>query len=401
MSRYRRIEVRLWIDERFRELSPPQPSGQFLWLYLLSGPRTTTYPGLVVAREAVMADDLGWSIEGFREVFSELEDRGMVCADWRTGVVILPRGLQDSSGEPRSAAKPESPNVIRKWAKSWDDIPDSPLKDEYLRLLASFAEALGGHYRKAFLQAFSKAMGKASIKASIKATPQPPPNQDQEQDQEQNLFPEEEGARAGSGFSGSLPLSPEPPDRGLPIEHVQAAPPGSVLEAELVSAPAQPAHGSEAPPGSRSVLWSVVPPEPLTQEGRRLVGKLYSRFMNAHNALIGELEVDARPIPATSSTEAGPEADLVRRVREHAGDLLAFESAADHELTCRLNEAKRTGKLNRLRSMWHESHWGFWQSRSVEESKRGDLGLMRRPALAAGHGISPRLIALATGEDSA
>jgi hypothetical protein len=40
MSRYRKIEVRTWSDEKFRELSAIPPSGQGLWFFLLTGPHT-------------------------------------------------------------------------------------------------------------------------------------------------------------------------------------------------------------------------------------------------------------------------------------------------------------------------------------------------------------------------
>ena len=43
-NRYRKIEVRMWGDEKFRMLSPLPPSGQSLWLFLLTGPHTGPIP---------------------------------------------------------------------------------------------------------------------------------------------------------------------------------------------------------------------------------------------------------------------------------------------------------------------------------------------------------------------
>jgi uncharacterized phage protein (TIGR02220 family) len=179
MARYRKAETGLWIDVRFRSLSAPPPNGQTLWLYLLTGQRTTTFPGLVVAREVVMADDLGWTLEGFREAFAEVSAQGMAEADWKAGVVVLRKALLDSSGDPRETAKPESPNVLRSWAKSWDEVPECELKTSYLRQLGSFAKALGEGYLDAYQEAFRKALGKAS--------PHPSPNQEQEQEQEEEM----------------------------------------------------------------------------------------------------------------------------------------------------------------------------------------------------------------------
>jgi uncharacterized phage protein (TIGR02220 family) len=179
MARYRKAETGLWIDERFQSLSAPPPNGQTLWLYLLTGQRTTTFPGLVVAREAVMADDLGWSLEGFREAYAEVSAKGMAEADWKAGVVLLKKGLLDSSGDPRETAKPESPNVLRSWAKSWDEIPECDLKMSYLRQLGTFAKALGDPYVEAFRESFRKALAKAFH--------HPSPNQEQEQEQEEEV----------------------------------------------------------------------------------------------------------------------------------------------------------------------------------------------------------------------
>lgn len=177
MARYRKIEVAVWNDERFCELSAPQPNAQTLWLYLLSGPRTTSFPGLVVARAEVMASDLGWSVEAFREAFGEASAKGLLRADWKAGLVVLSKALIDSSGEPRDSAKPESPNVLKSWSKSWDEIPECALKTEYLLTLESFAKGLGEAYLVAFREGYRKALAKVR--------PNPSPNQDQDQDQDQ------------------------------------------------------------------------------------------------------------------------------------------------------------------------------------------------------------------------
>lgn len=177
MARFRKVEVAVWGDERFQALSPARPNGQTLWLYLLTGPRTTTFPGLVVARDQVMASDLGWELGPFREAFREASGKGMAKADWKAGLVVLRKALIDSTGEPRDTAKPESPNVIRSWAKSWDEVPECSLKAEYLLNLESFSKALGEAFHKAFREAFRKALAKAS--------PHPSPNQEQEKEQEQ------------------------------------------------------------------------------------------------------------------------------------------------------------------------------------------------------------------------
>lgn len=181
MARYRKVETSTMCDERVRKLSRPQPNGQSLWMYLLTGQRTISIPGVVVAREAVAADDLGWSVEGFRSSFAEVSSQGMAKADWNTGLILLPKAFLDRGGTPREANRPANPNVVRGWAKQWPDIPECELKHELHRMLGSFCEALGPTFAKAFLEAFG----------------QPSPIQEQEQEQE------EERERAPS--PGSIP----------------------------------------------------------------------------------------------------------------------------------------------------------------------------------------------------
>lgn len=177
MSRYRRVEVGTFNDDRFRELSSPGPNAQDLWLQLLCGPRTTIFPGLVIATEAVLASDLGWPIagdlfggstagpSGLREAWGEISSRGMAVADWVYGVIVLPRALLDRRQTPRETARPTSPNAFRGWAKAWGDVPECALSAWYLAELGRFAGLLdagnpprGIHatpYSDAYRQAFA------------------------------------------------------------------------------------------------------------------------------------------------------------------------------------------------------------------------------------------------------
>jgi hypothetical protein len=58
MSRYRKIEVQMWGDTKFRSLSPMPASGQGLWLYLLTNTNTSPIPGLYKAGRMAMAEEL-------------------------------------------------------------------------------------------------------------------------------------------------------------------------------------------------------------------------------------------------------------------------------------------------------------------------------------------------------
>ena len=177
MGRYRKVEVKTWADGKFRELSPIPPCGQGLWLWFLTGTRTTNIPGVVIGTDQVMAAELRWPVEAFREAFREAFAKGMAKGDWEAGLVWLPNASRP--GDNRN--KPESPNVIRSWRDTWDEIPECALKLEVWQQLKAFAEAFGKGFGEAFLEACRKPWVKPSGK--------PSPNQEQEQEQEQNHSP--------------------------------------------------------------------------------------------------------------------------------------------------------------------------------------------------------------------
>lgn len=173
MARYRKVDVRVWNDGKFRKLSPPRPNGQTLWLWLLTSPSTTNVPGLFASGEAGMAEALGWELAGFRKAFSEIAGQGMVRVSWADRLVWIPNALRYNP--------PESPNVVRNWRAAWDELPECPLKVEAFLGLKAFVEGLGEGFRKAFLEAF----GEGYVPVTDDALADPSGNQEQEQEQEQ------------------------------------------------------------------------------------------------------------------------------------------------------------------------------------------------------------------------
>lgn len=192
-ERYRKVAVRIWADREFRRLSRPQPNGQSLFFYLLTGRETAIIPGVISARESGMAEELGWPLEAFREAFGEVSgeafgkglrgaEKAMAKADWEAGLVFVPNAIKHNA--------PQSPNVITSWKNAWDELPECDLKAEIYQSLRAFMKGKN----KAFLEAFDAAIPKPSWKPSDKALA----NQEQEQEQEQER---ERGA--------ARPLSPE------------------------------------------------------------------------------------------------------------------------------------------------------------------------------------------------
>ncbi len=195
MARYRKVAQRTWVDEKFRALTPMPCCGQGLWLWLLCGPRATNIPGVVVAHDASIAAELKWKTKDLREAFREVLAKGMAKADFEVGLIWLPRATEYN--------KPESPNVVKSWAITWDEIPECSLKVIIWNHLKDFMEGLS----KAFGDAFGKACRK------------PLPNQEHEQEHEHcssvldSSPSKKEGVRGvgegGDGFNDFWAVYPE------------------------------------------------------------------------------------------------------------------------------------------------------------------------------------------------
>lgn len=186
MARYRKLDIRMWSDSKFRELSPIPPCGQGLWIYLLTSPYTSNIPGVYRASEGALADDLRWPLKAFRKAFLEASQKDMVKADWNAPLVFVKNALRYN--------RPESPNVITSWRSTWDEIPECSLKVTVYQHLKAFAEGLP----KAFLEAFTKALPEGSLGVRARAPGDPSPNQEQEQEQEQEQDQERVRADARS-----------------------------------------------------------------------------------------------------------------------------------------------------------------------------------------------------------
>ena len=117
---YRKVHVSMWRRGSFTQLSAPEPNGQFLWLWLLTGPLTMPIPGIIPAGKAAIAEELGWKQKDFLTAFQEIVDEGMIYYSWDDRLLWLPQGLEHNP--------PESTNVIRSWASHWQLVPECTLK---------------------------------------------------------------------------------------------------------------------------------------------------------------------------------------------------------------------------------------------------------------------------------
>lgn len=173
-NRFRKIEMRMWADQKFRALSPLPPSGQSLWLYLLTGPHTGIIPGLFKARRGGLVEELAWSPEAFDTAFAEITSLQMAEADWKVGVVWIPNAIKCNL--------PQSPNVITAWRKEWPLIPDCDLKTRAYEAIRSAIYAMPSRPSengKGFRGVFDEVFRESSAKAFRKPLEKAMPNQEQ------------------------------------------------------------------------------------------------------------------------------------------------------------------------------------------------------------------------------
>lgn len=121
MSRFRKIEVRIWNDMKFRKLSR---DAKLLFLMLLTHPSTTPL-GFGRWHKSSMAEELGWDTDGvFETAFAELQVARMVAYDRSGPLYWMPNFLKYNL--------PANPNVVVSWASLPDLIPEGNLKGEIL-----------------------------------------------------------------------------------------------------------------------------------------------------------------------------------------------------------------------------------------------------------------------------
>lgn len=173
MPRYRKIDPRIWNDEKFASL---RDDAQLAFLFVLTHPLMTSLGALRGSPEGLAGERYGWTPEkkdlreGFREAFGELARKGLLKIDPK-GLIFVPNFLKYN--------RPESPNVIKAWKGALDLLPECPLLEETLKRAEACVCAMSKAYAEAFREAFAEELEKPSSKAM------PNPEQEQEQEPEQ------------------------------------------------------------------------------------------------------------------------------------------------------------------------------------------------------------------------
>lgn len=169
MSRYRKIDVRIWNDAKFLNLSR---DAQFIFLFLLTHPGMTAL-GAMRASVPGLAAEIKQDLEQFRERFAELIRNCMVEYDETVSYVGLPNFLKYNG--------PDNPNAVKSWSSALDFIPECRLKLALLTRAKACAESRGKGFSAVLPEPFLEPLAEQFPESFADGSP----NQEQEQEQKQ------------------------------------------------------------------------------------------------------------------------------------------------------------------------------------------------------------------------
>ena len=189
MARYRKIDPRIWNDEKFASLSH---EGQRAFLFILTHPSMTSLGAFRATKEGIEAE-LGIDTKGFAKPFQELLSKGLIKYDESCFLVFAPNFLKYN--------QPENPNVVKGWAGCLDLLPECPLLAEVLQRAKSCASA-----NSKTSKAFSEALGRVTetlLERYAKQLSKGLAIQEQEQEQEYKDVSDETSSSANANASES------------------------------------------------------------------------------------------------------------------------------------------------------------------------------------------------------
>lgn len=209
MARYRKIDVRMWNDRKFRELSD---NGKLAFILLLTHPDTTQI-GTIRTRVSNLADELGWQRDAMSHAIQEVTLNGMIDADDKAGLMVINNFLKYNA--------PSSPNAFKSWCELIDLMPECDLLDKHVARLKTFVDGLSVGMRNAIPNDLIDAIKDAMSRTN--GQPCRTQEQDQEQEQDKEIHTHEHHPKAFETFAGRVceketPLKTAPVEQELPLQ---------------------------------------------------------------------------------------------------------------------------------------------------------------------------------------
>jgi hypothetical protein len=126
MTRYRKISVLIWNDDKFPGLSD---DAQLVFFFLLTHPNMTSVGGM---RHTIggLSSEKRWKSRRFLRAFDELVKEMMVEYDENASCIILPNFIKHNP--------PDNNSMVASWTPALDLIPDCGLKSRHIQRLTDF-----------------------------------------------------------------------------------------------------------------------------------------------------------------------------------------------------------------------------------------------------------------------
>lgn len=211
MARYRKIDVRMWNDRKFRELSD---NGKLAFILLLTHPDTTQI-GTIRTRVSNLADELGWQRDAMSHAIQEVTLNGMIDADEKAGLMVINNFLKYNA--------PSSPNAFKSWCELIDLMPECDLLDKHVARLKTFVDGLSVGMRNAIPNDLIDAIKDAMSRTNGQPCRIQEQEQEQDQEQDQEIHTHEHYPEAIKTFAGRVcekeaPLKTVPVEQELPLQ---------------------------------------------------------------------------------------------------------------------------------------------------------------------------------------
>ena len=211
MARYRKIDVRMWNDRKFRELSD---NAKLAFILLLTHPDTTQI-GTIRTRVSNLADELGWQRDAMSHAIQEVTLNGMIDADEKAGLMVINNFLKYNA--------PSSPNAFKSWRELIDLMPECDLLDRHVASLKAFVDSLSTGMRNAIPNDLMDAIKDAILRVNEQPSRIQEQEQEQEQEQDKEIHTHEHHPKAFETFAGRVceketPLKTAPVEQELPLQ---------------------------------------------------------------------------------------------------------------------------------------------------------------------------------------
>lgn len=186
--RYRKIDPRIWNDEKFRALSREE---KLIALYVLTAQSNRL--GFFKFSKALAAEDLNMPVETFAKGFEKVCKALAWRFDPEARVLLIPKWFRYNC--------PENPNVLKSCLEDLHDLPRTPLVSEFALCVQYLPQTLHETFRKGLEERYGERY------------PQRMPHQEQEQEQEQEKEQEQE-VEVSSARSQAIDAKPPPEQVG-------------------------------------------------------------------------------------------------------------------------------------------------------------------------------------------